>query len=513
MVVKHTKLQPAFGGGDLVKSKPLLKLVNMLVIAIMLLPACLSPVDAYIGNGIGGQDIAIYIGGQKLSFDTPPLNKEGRIFVPIRYIAEYFGGEVEWDPENQIVNVRNGSSFVSLQIGFKFAGVNGAVKVLDVPPFIYSGRTYVPLRFVSEALGKEVRWDDQNRVVYIETGVESYTTTLAVSTGTATVNVVKVSLNDPTIKLEIVNAQDQIGVLEPFESMVERKNPLAAINGTFFQVADTSLPMEPAANLVINGRIEHLGTPEKYASTFAFTQDNQVDIANVKMKLQGEYTYIPNPELERLYTQGWYIGTINRTMWGENSIRVFTPLRGATTGLNVDGINVIVRNGEVVEQVTGTNVPIPPDGYVIHLGGTEVRFKDRFEVGTRLSYRDIYDVRNSSNPEMWQEGVIWGALSAGPRLITNGEITLDPASELLDIPKITGQPLTRSALGITQNNELLMVTVSKCTIQDLATIMKDLGAYNAMNLDGGASTSLYANGKFLATPTRKISNALMVLPR
>jgi exopolysaccharide biosynthesis protein len=43
--------------------------------------------------------------------------------------------------------------------------------------------------------------------------------------------------------------------------------------------------------------------------------------------------------------------------------------------------------------------------------------------------------------------------------------------------------------------------------------MKDLGAYNAMNLDGGASTSLYANGKFLATPTRKISNALMVLPR
>jgi len=85
-----------------------------------------------IGNGIGGQDIAIYIGGQKLSFDTPPLNKEGRIFVPIRYIAEYFGGEVEWDPENQIVNVRNGSSFVSLQIGFKFAGVNGAVKVLDV---------------------------------------------------------------------------------------------------------------------------------------------------------------------------------------------------------------------------------------------------------------------------------------------------------------------------------------------------------------------------------------------
>jgi len=79
-----------------VKSKPLLKLVNVLVIAIMLLPACLSPVDAYIGNGIGGQDIAIYIGGQKLSFDTPPLNKEGRILflsvtLPSILVAKWNG--------------------------------------------------------------------------------------------------------------------------------------------------------------------------------------------------------------------------------------------------------------------------------------------------------------------------------------------------------------------------------------------------------------------------------------
>jgi len=246
-----------------VKNKPVLKLVNIFLVAAMLLTFSWSSVAVYGENGIVGQDIAIYIGGQKLAFDTPPLNKEGRIFVPIRYIAEYFGGQVEWDAENQIVNIRNGSTFISLKIGFKFAGVNGAVKVLDVPPFIYNSRTYVPLRFVSEALGKEVEWDDQNRVVYIETGVKSYTTTVAVSNSTATVNVVKVFLNDPTIKLEIVNAQDQIGVLEPFDSMVKRKNPLAAINGTFFQVADTSLPMEPAANLVINGRIEHLGTPEK----------------------------------------------------------------------------------------------------------------------------------------------------------------------------------------------------------------------------------------------------------
>lgn len=493
------------------RSKRFFKLVNVLLVFGLLVSMTLSP--AAFGKSGGNKEVAIYVGGQKVALDSPPLNKAGRIYVPIRYVAEYLGAQVDWDEANQIVNIKNGSALISLKIGFNYAGVNGQAQQLDVPPFIYNNRTYVPLRFVSEGLGKQVQWDGNNNSVYIISGVQTSTVIMQVSTGTATVNVVKVSLNDPSIKLQIVNGQDQIGLLEPFDSMVKRMNPLAAINATFFQVSDITLPMEPAADLVINGRIEHLGTPEKYATTFAFTEDNKVDIANVKMSLHGEYTYIPNPELERLYTQGWYIGTINRALWGVNSIRVFTPLRGATTRLGVDGINVVVQNGVVTQQLTGTNVPIPPDGYIIHLGGTEVKYQDRFVVGTKLYYRDIYDVQNSSQPDIWKQGTIWGALSAGPRLLTNGQITLNPAAELLDIPKITGQPLPRSGLGITQDNELLLVTVSKCTMQDFAVIMQNLGAYNAMNLDGGASTSLYANGQFLTTPTRKLSNTLMILSR
>jgi len=57
--------------------------------------------------------------------------------------------------------------------------------------------------------------------------------------------------------------------------------------------------------------------------------------------------------------------------------------------------------------------------------------------------------------------------------------------------------MARSALGLTKDNKLLMVTVSSAKIEDLATIMQKLGAYNAMNIDGGASSGLYYKGKLL----------------
>jgi len=155
-------------------------------------------------------------------------------------------------------------------------------------------------------------------------------------------------------------------------------------------------------------------------------------------------------------------------------------------------------------------VSIPRDGYVINIYGSEKRYEDRFHVGTVLRYIDNYYVYNG-NPDIWQQGVIDGALSAGPRLITNGKITVNPEAENYTIPKITEYSMARSALGLTKDNKFLMVTVSSAKIEDLATIMQKLGAYNAMNIDGGASSGLYYKGKLLTTPGRDLSNALVVI--
>jgi exopolysaccharide biosynthesis protein len=73
------------------------------------------------------------------------------------------------------------------------------------------------------------------------------------------------------------------------------------------------------------------------------------------------------------------------------------------------------------------------------------------------------------------------------------------------------RPAQRSALGVTKYNKLLLVTVNRpIYLNKLALIMKDLGAVNAINLDGGSSTALHYDGKTLSHPGRRMTNLLVV---
>ncbi|RAR41129.1 phosphodiester glycosidase family protein [Paenibacillus sp. MDMC362] len=116
-----------------------------------------------------------------------------------------------------------------------------------------------------------------------------------------------------------------------------------------------------------------------------------------------------------------------------------------------------------------------------------------------LDFKSVYDA-----------GHMEGALQAGPRLLTDGKVTLDVKKEGFKDPKILTGGGARSALGITKDHKLIMLTTGGATIPQLAEIMKQAGAYQAMNLDGGASSGLYYNGSYLTTPGRQISNAIVV---
>ncbi|AYB43827.1 phosphodiester glycosidase family protein [Paenibacillus lautus] len=111
---------------------------------------------------------------------------------------------------------------------------------------------------------------------------------------------------------------------------------------------------------------------------------------------------------------------------------------------------------------------------------------------------------------VYETGLMEGALQAGPRLLTNGKVTLDVKKEGFKDPKILTGGGARSALGITKDHKLILLTTGGATIPQLAEIMKQAGAYQAMNLDGGASSGLYYNGSYLTTPGRQISNAIVV---
>lgn len=113
--------------------------------------------------------VAVYVDGMILHSDAAPIIINGRTMVPFRAIAETMSLEVGWQAEQQTVTVKGENLSVKMQVGSQAATVNGNVQYLDAAPVIISGRTMVPLRFIGEALGCEVRWDQTTRTVSIET--------------------------------------------------------------------------------------------------------------------------------------------------------------------------------------------------------------------------------------------------------------------------------------------------------------------------------------------------------
>lgn len=91
-----------------------------------------------------------------------------RTMIPVRFIAENLKSEVEWNAEDRVVCINKGDNNIQLTIGSNIAIVNNESIKLDTEAIIHEDRTYVPLRFVSEQLGAEVDWDNSTRTVIIK---------------------------------------------------------------------------------------------------------------------------------------------------------------------------------------------------------------------------------------------------------------------------------------------------------------------------------------------------------
>lgn len=110
----------------------------------------------------------IIVKNKDVKFDTPPVIKQNRVLIPVRALTEGFGATVDWDEENGVATITKGDIEIVLTIGSNIALVNGEEVAIDVTSEIYSNRTYVPLRFISESFGLKVEWDDEADVAEIE---------------------------------------------------------------------------------------------------------------------------------------------------------------------------------------------------------------------------------------------------------------------------------------------------------------------------------------------------------
>jgi competence protein ComEC len=110
---------------------------------------------------------SVTLNGQQLSFDVPPTIDNGRTLVPLRAIFEAMGATVTCDQDTRTATAIKGDTTVVLQIGSTSPTINGQVKHLDVPAKIVDGRTLAPLRFVGEAFGGTVDWNQASQIASI----------------------------------------------------------------------------------------------------------------------------------------------------------------------------------------------------------------------------------------------------------------------------------------------------------------------------------------------------------
>jgi hypothetical protein len=121
--------------------------------------------DVTTKGGANVQMAAVYMNGQRLAGSAPNIN--GSVMVPLREVFEAMNTRVEYDSRTRVIRASDGQNVLVMQVGVARASINGRTIPMSAAPVIYAGKVLVPLRFVAEASGADVQWDGARRAVII----------------------------------------------------------------------------------------------------------------------------------------------------------------------------------------------------------------------------------------------------------------------------------------------------------------------------------------------------------
>jgi exopolysaccharide biosynthesis protein len=353
-------------------------------------------------------------------------------------------------------------------------------------------------------------------------GVENLKVSKSTQNGRVSANVLKVDLN----KAEVIPAlagprkpnvlESFIGLFTPLKEkddhfyrarvsdIAEEEGAIAAINGTYFAANG-----KPLGTLLIDREL--VSTPLYDRTALIITDNRQAFIDNISID-----SYFLAASGVRYDITG-----VNQGREKEATV-LYSPVWGEKTGTSKDGIELVV-SGFVVKDVSLGNSKIPRDGYVISLSGPASQFiTENIRVGDKLDVH-IKVVPFETSPQS-----ILHMISGGPRLVKDGIPYVSKFGEKFKADIARGRA-ARTALGITKEGKLLLATVDGLprdksekssvgmTLEELSAMMVSLGAQEAMNLDGGSSTTMWIDGRVVNRPAagfqQKVSNALLVRPR
>lgn len=331
------------------------------------------------------------------------------------------------------------------------------------------------------------------------------------------VNIVEVDPKAPGIAVKAVVAGDQVITSnsskgrETVSSIAKRLGAVAAVNADFFPFTGDMLNIH-----ITDGEL--VSDPMPKRSVFGITSD-------------GKYLFDTLGFDGKLILQDGrfiVINGLNRTR-GKNEVIAFTPRFAPTTMTSQPGTEVSIRidgkvqagsaiNG-VVEQVSTSAIDTPiSSGHVVisASGVSSIPLQNWLHPGDAVTLK--FDIIPSQT--LGWENVI-EAVGGGPRLIRDSRISVEYDHEQFG-SEFSQTLHPRTAVGVTSSGKIILITVdgrqtisSGIGLRDLADIMLQYGCVNAMNLDGGGSTTLACKYGILNSPSegieRPVSNAIAVM--
>jgi hypothetical protein len=323
--------------------------------------------------------------------------------------------------------------------------------------------------------------------------------------------IIHVLLLDPRrSRLVLARAMDEIVGVETTSSLAARHGAVAAVNGGYFRTTGTYRG-EPTGLLVMAGKVlsEPLGRRTALAISNA---GGRTRLAAARLEVKA----VVIVEGQKAYP----VSGFNRPR-EENELIVFTPEFHRTTLTGPDGLEAVVEGGRIAAISDGAGSrPIPGGSCVLSAGGAARQWaRDHLRAGARIEIRKEI---KSDPPLPFTADFIVGA---GPQLVRDGQAAVAAEVEQFSADfSLKRHP--RTAAGIRGDGIIVLVTVdgrqpkksAGMTVQELAVLMIGLGCREAINLDGGGSTTMAINGRIVNNPSdatgeRPVSDALLVFPR
>ena len=282
----------------------------------------------------------------------------------------------------------------------------------------------------------------------------------------------------------------------------------AAVNATYFSGSG-----RPLGVLMVNG--DPVSYPISDRTSLILTEDNSCYIDNIIMDSYFEYSGAK-----------YEITGINEPRDQKKDIIIYNHNYGDLTETDSSGFDITVVDGKVTGTRIG-NSRIPENGYVLSAGSLYAEI-----LSSAVKTGD--DIRTVINLIPYSSSITGKAvhlIGGGPRLLKNGTVYISKYEEKFR-PDVARGRAARTAVGITDDGKLLFVTVDGkprrkikkgegfsigMSLTELAYFLKSLGAVEALNLDGGGSTTMVINGSVVNRPAngyeQSVGDAIIIKPR